>query len=115
MPDITQQRIALETGAIRGDYWIATADMAADGILRLHDELISVGGVPVEGSLGGKLILDDALAKCAPGGTVTLEVYRDDDATPPPPSPLAANVAPVAAETDDERRRLGQQRMKRCL
>ena len=55
------------------------ADMALNGVLRFYDELDLGGGVPVEGSLGAKQILDDALAKCAPGGTITLEVYRDDD------------------------------------
>ena len=50
----------------------------------------------MEGLLGGKLILD-ALAKCAPGGTVLLECTGTTRAA----TALAAraNVAPVAAET----------------
>ena len=84
--------------------------MAADGALRLHDEPISVdadarGGSHSAPSRSSTTRSQSAL-RAAPSRsrcTVTTRARR--------PSPLAAVVAPVAAQTDDERRRLGQQRM----
>ena len=85
-PDLGSTLVALGGEGNRGRPRVQRlhADMAADGILRLHDELISVGGVPVEGSLGGKLILDDAsqsALRAAPSrsrctGTTTLRRQR---------------------------------------